>query len=85
MRDVFEAELLPKQIDFVNCKTRYGIYSGGWGAGKSVSLPSVAIKLAFDHPGIDILAAAETTPQVRDTLYAEFLRICPPRFIKRAR
>lgn len=79
------AELLPKQLDFINCKTRYGIYTGGWGAGKSVSLSALGIKLAFEHPGIEILACAETAPQVRDTLYAEFMRTCPPGFIKHNR
>lgn len=75
------AKVLPKQYEYIHATTPYAIYCGGWGAGKSVANAALAIKYALEHPGIEILMCAATTPFLRDTVIAEFYRVCPSSLI----
>lgn len=70
--------LLPKQHEFITSPYPISVYCGGVGAGKTVSAVTLIIKLALEHPGIDILVGAPTYGMLRDTIMDEFKKRCPP-------
>lgn len=72
------ARLLSKQAEYVLSTAPTALYCGGVGAGKTISSVVLAIKLATDYPGIDILICAPTYAMLRDTVMREFAQRCPP-------
>lgn len=77
MKVKIKASLLPKQIEYVNSQSDVAIYDGGIGAGKTIANVTLAIKLAIEWPGIDILVAAPTYGMLKDTVLFEFRARCP--------
>lgn len=75
--------LLPKQKLYVNSTKDTAIYSGGVGAGKTISDVCVALKLCVENPGIDGLICAPTYGMLRDTIMREFGNHCPRALIKK--
>lgn len=71
------AALLPKQAEYVNTAAPVALYAGGVGAGKTIANVILAIRLAIEFPGIDILVAAPTYAMLRDTVMREFQNRCP--------
>lgn len=71
------SHLLPKQIEYITSTADVAIYDGGVGAGKTIANVSLAIKLAIEYPGIDILVAAPTYGMLKDTILFEFRNRCP--------
>jgi len=72
-----QVKLLPKQAEYVTSTSDIAIYHGGVGAGKSIADVVLAIKLAIENPGIDILACSPTYGMLRDTIMREFKERCP--------
>lgn len=77
-----QIELDPKQIDFINSKTKFLLFSGGVGAGKSWALIFKTIKIMLEHPGIHGLITDSNWPSLRDTTYSEFQELVPDRLVK---
>lgn len=56
---------------------------GGYGNGKTAAVCVKALKLCKDYPGSNGLIARSTYPKLNDTIRREFLKWCPPAWIKR--
>lgn len=78
----FEVELLQHQQEFLDSPNKFTLASGGYGSAKSFSLIIRAIEYAMTYPGIEILICAETLPMIRDTLFKDFMNVCPKILIK---
>lgn len=78
----YEVEIEKHQSDFINDTSRLCLLSGGWGSGKTWANILKAIYYGLKYPGIEILVCAETFPLLQDTVYKEFMQICPRRLIK---
>lgn len=59
-------EFYPKQIEFMESRSRYTAYGGARGGGKSFSARWKAILLAFRYAGIQILLLRRTLPELRE-------------------
>src|SRR3990167_226722 len=74
-------ELNPSQERFWLEKKKYVLFSGGFGCGKSLMLVLKAIELSLKYPGNFILMGRKTYVELRDSLWKEFIAICPPEFL----
>lgn len=59
------------------------VYSGGVGAGKSISDVAIAIKWAIEYPGIDLIVATPTYVMLYDTILREFRENCPEQLLSK--
>lgn len=74
--------LNPSQEKFWVSKKKFVLFSGGYGAGKSLMLTLKAINHALSYPNNYILMGRRTYPELRDTLLKEFFTICPDALIR---
>ncbi|MBU2051514.1 MAG: terminase family protein [Gammaproteobacteria bacterium] len=80
-----EYRLIPGSIQdvFGNLRTKVQIFGGGFGNGKTAAaVVQKALRVARDYPGANILIARSTYPKLNDTIRKEFLKWCPPNWIK---
>jgi len=68
--------------DFHKSRAKVRIFGGGYGNGKTAAAVVLALKLARDYPGSNGLIARATYPKLNDTIRKEFLKWCPPSWIK---
>lgn len=74
-------ELTPSQEKFWKSDKRVVLFSGGYGCGKSLMLVLKAIEMAIKHPNNFILMGRQTYVEIKDSLWKEFLNICPDHLI----
>lgn len=77
----YEVELIQHQLDFLNSKKKFTLLSGGYGSAKTYAMIIKSIYYALNYSEIKIIVCAETFPLLRDTVFKEFLAICPKRFL----
>ena len=65
-------ELLPKQRLILETKHRFPLYSGAFGAGKTLLGCHKIIKECLENPRSVALCASQTYPQLRDTVVKTF-------------
>lgn len=70
------------QDRFLRLRTKVQIFGGGFGNGKTTGMCIKALSLAKDYPGSNGLMARSTYPKLNDTLRKEFVKWCPPHWIK---
>lgn len=63
-------------------RAKLRIYGGGFANGKTTALVALTLLIARDYPGCAILLARETYPKLNTTLRREFIKWCPPSWIK---
>lgn len=76
-----EFDLSLKQHQFIKSNKRYALYSGGFGAGKTLALILKIIYLALKYPNNAILVGRQHYQDLRDTVQKEFFEICPEQYI----
>src|SRR5258706_254911 len=66
-------------------KSRAGIqiFAGGFGNGKTTGMVIKSLRIIKDYPGCRGLLGRATYPRLNDTLRYEFLKWCPPWWIKK--
>lgn len=67
---------------FHRSRAKIRMYGGGFANGKTTALVADALKVARDYPGCTMLLARESYPKLNSTLRREFLKWCPPSWIK---
>lgn len=71
------------QDQFGALRTKVQIFGGGFGNGKTAAaVVQKVLKIAKEYPGANILVARSTYPKLNDTIRKEFLKWCPPKWIK---
>tara|TARA_R110002020_G_scaffold83394_3_gene206565 strand:- start:315 stop:1862 length:1548 start_codon:yes stop_codon:yes gene_type:complete len=70
------------QHRFLKSRAKVQLYGGGFANGKTSGACIKAIQIAKDYPGSNGLMARSTYPKLNDTLRAEFVKWCPPDWIK---
>jgi len=70
------------QDRFLQCVAKIQILAGGFANGKTSVACVRACELARDYPGSNGLIARSTYPKLNDTIRKEFLKWCPPDWIK---
>ena len=70
------------QDHFLGLRTKVQMYGGGFGNGKTTALVIKALQLAESYPGSTGLLSRATYPKLNDTLRKEFIKWCPPDWIK---
>lgn len=74
--------LMPKQRRFFESTAKELLYSGAWGAGKSIALCAKVLALAIHYPGSTIGLCRKKMVQLKATTLRVFLReVCPPELI----
>jgi phage terminase large subunit len=63
---------IPHQHATYSSTAKATLQVGAYGSGKTLTNAWIALRLACEHPGGLGLIAAETTPQLRETLQADF-------------
>lgn len=72
------------QFGFSKSRAKVQIFSGGFGNGKTTAaVVTKALQLSKDYPGSNGLIARGTYPKLNDTIRREFLKWCPPHWIKK--
>jgi len=79
---IFKLERDSLQDRFLNSMGKVQIYGGGFANGKTAAACIKCIRIAKDYPGANILMARSTYPKLNDTLRKEFVKWCPPDWIK---
>lgn len=77
-----EWNLNPKQSEFLKSDKRYKLFSGGFGAGKTLALELNVLDLLLRYPGNLGLLGRMTYQDLRDTVQKEFLQMVPRFWIK---
>lgn len=67
---------------FHRSRMKVRLYGGGFANGKTTALVAEMLRIARDYPGAAILAARATYPKLNSTLRREFIKWCPPNWIK---
>lgn len=81
--EVFKEWVLnPKQTEFLKSEKRYKLFSGGFGAGKTLALELTALDLLLKYPGNLGLMGRMTYQDLRDTVQKEMLQIIPKAWVK---
>lgn len=81
--DVYKQWILnPKQEEFIKSDKRYKLFSGGFGAGKTLALELAVLDLLLRYPGNLGLLGRMTYQDLRDTVQKEFLQMIPKFWIK---
>lgn len=75
---IYEGSL---QERFFNSRSKGRIYGGGYGNGKTSAACILAIQVAMDYPGAQILIARGNYPKLMDTIYKEFHKWLPKNMI----
>lgn len=71
------------QERFGDGRKKVQIFGGGFANGKTAAACALkALPIARDYPGANILIARSTYPKLNDTIRKEFLKWCPPHWIK---
>lgn len=71
------------QDAFDKLRTKVQIFGGGYGNGKTAAaIVRKILPVAKEYPGANILVARSTYPKLNDTIRKEFLKWCPPHWIK---
>jgi hypothetical protein len=71
------------QERFAKSRKKVQIFGGGFANGKTAnSVVQKILPIAKDYPGAEILVARSTYPKLNDTIRKEFLKWCPPQWIK---
>lgn len=70
------------QEQFFKLRTKVQMYAGGFANGKTSAACIRALELSRDYPGSNGLIARSTYPKLNDTIRKEFLKWCPPHWIK---
>lgn len=70
------------QEKFLDSTAKLQMYGGGFGNGKTTALVLKSLRLAEAYPGSTGLLARSTYPKLNDTLRKEFIKWCPPSWIK---
>ena len=73
---------LPQQGKFHRSQAKYRCYLGGLGAGKTRAGSEEAKLLLLENPGIVLLVARQTYPELRDTTMRTFFDTLPQELIK---
>ncbi len=76
---IFEGSL---QQRFQRSRAKVQIFGGGFANGKTANSVIKALQLAKDYPGSNGLIARSTYPKLNDTIRKEFVKWCPPEWIK---
>ncbi|AFZ67563.1 PBSX family phage terminase large subunit [Deinococcus peraridilitoris] len=63
---------LPHQWDTYSSTAKFTLQSGAYGSGKTLTNAWIILRECLEHPGTLGLAGAETTPQLKETLQADF-------------
>lgn len=80
-----EYRLIPDSVQdqFGRLRKKVQIFGGGFGNGKTAAaVVQKVLKVAKEYPGANILVARSTYPKLNDTIRREFLKWCPPSWIK---
>lgn len=67
----------PKQVDFLNDKTRTSLIAGGMASGKTLAFVVKLILLALWFPGSNFLIGRKTQGNAEDTFMKDFVKVCP--------
>lgn len=78
-----EFNLHKNQEDFIKCRSRFPLESGGFGSGKTLPLIIKAIQ-HLDYANNLILIGREKYTDLEKSVMKDFFDICPPNYIKRA-
>ena len=70
------------QDRFLHLTNKVQVYGGGFGNGKTTAMVLKTLKLVQEYPGCTGLLARATYPKLNDTLRKEFIKWCPPEWIK---
>lgn len=70
------------QDKFQKSRAKIQLFGGGFANGKTTNVCIKTLEIAKDYPGANILMARSTYPKLNDTLRKEFLKWCPPSWIK---
>lgn len=71
------------QLGFMNSKAPRLLFSGAFGAGKSVALCAKGLKLSIDYPGnVGLICRKTRASMTNTTLRTWFERVCPNDLIK---
>jgi phage terminase large subunit len=70
------------QDRFLKSRAKIRIFGGGFGNGKTAACCVLALQLAKEYPGSNGLIARATYPKLIDTIRKEFIKWCPPKWIK---
>lgn len=70
------------QDRFQRSRALVQVFGGGFGNGKTANTVIKCLSLAKDYPGSNGLIARSTLPKLNDTIRNEFLKWCPPAWIK---
>lgn len=73
---------LPQQSKFHKSPAKYRCYLGGLGAGKTKAGSEEAMLLLLEQPGLLMLIARQTYPELRDTTMRTFFDTLPPALIQ---
>lgn len=82
---VFERELLPSQEKFWRSDSRFILFSGGLGCGKSMIMIMRAIYECMRQDNNYFLLGRATYGEIHDVLIKDFFEICHPSWIKEYR
>lgn len=83
MTDAYKIREGSLQESFFKSRAKIQFYGGGFANGKTSAAAVRVLTLAQEYPGANILLARSTYPKLNDTLRKEFLKWCPPEWIKR--
>ena len=82
MKQTFKVIKDGLQDRFLKSRAKIQCYAGGFANGKTSAAVIKALEMAKDYPGSNGLMARSTYPKLNDTLRKEFLKWCPPHWIK---
>jgi hypothetical protein len=67
---------------FHKSRMKVRLFAGGFANGKTTGIVAETLMIAKDYPGAAILMARATYPKLNATLRREFIKWCPPAWIK---
>src|SRR6266568_1510258 len=79
--DAAMEKLLPKQKEYLSCRSRYAAYIGGYGSGKTVSLCMAAIVHGQVIPNGLFVVGRLTEKSLKDTTRRTFLELIPANLV----
>lgn len=71
------------QEGFQKSRSKIQIFGGGFANGKTTSAVVKSLQLSKDYPGSNGLIGRATYPRLNDTIRKEWLRWCPPHWIRK--
>lgn len=67
---------------FQQSRNKLQLIGGGFGNGKTAAIVIKNLQIAREYPGSNLLLGRSTFPRLNDTVRREFLKWCPPKWIK---